>query len=118
MGFRRSLVRIQSPRLDLRRVDSRLAAKVAANIPGAATPGNAARQTLRFTRVLSWCLNRRFVMTKKPFFRAFDGCWYAQIRTGGKRKQVKLLDQSGDPIRGRKSEEDAFRAFHKILAKD
>jgi len=50
-------------------------------------------------------------MTKKPFFRAFDGCWYAQTRLGGKRKQVKLLDTSSDPIRGRENEEAALRAF-------
>ena len=36
-------------------------------------------------------------MTGKPFFRAFDGCWYAQIRVGGLRKQVKLFDRAANP---------------------
>jgi hypothetical protein len=30
-------------------------------------------------------------MSKKPYFRAFDGWWYVQLRVGGKRKQVKLV---------------------------
>ena len=31
-------------------------------------------------------------MMRHPFFRELDGCWYAQVRQGGKRKQVKLRD--------------------------
>src|ERR1700677_5085965 len=50
-------------------------------------------------------------MTKKPFFREFDGWWYAQIREGSKRKQVKL-------VKGRDKEEDAYTAFYKLMAKD
>jgi hypothetical protein len=57
-------------------------------------------------------------VTKKPFFRTFDGCWYAQTRVGKKRKQVKLLDPLGEPIRGREREEDAYRAFHRLMAQD
>lgn len=57
-------------------------------------------------------------MTRKPFFRSFDGCWYAQTRVGGKRKQVKLLDQDGDPVRGRDREADAWKAFHRLMAQD
>ena len=57
-------------------------------------------------------------MTKKPFFRAFDGCWYVQTRAGGKRKQVKLLDPLGHPIRGREQEEAAWKAFHRLMAAD
>ena len=30
-------------------------------------------------------------MPRKPFFRAFDGWWYAQVRVGATRKQVKLV---------------------------
>lgn len=57
-------------------------------------------------------------MTKKPFFRTFDNCWYAQIRQGTERKQVKLLDQSANPIRGADRENDAYKAFHKLMAQD
>ena len=28
---------------------------------------------------------------RKPYFREFDGWWYAQVRVGTKRKQVKLV---------------------------
>jgi hypothetical protein len=57
-------------------------------------------------------------MTKKPFHRAFDDCWYAQLRVGGKRKQVKLRDQNGDPIRGVERKDDAYQAFFLLMAKD
>lgn len=57
-------------------------------------------------------------MTRKPFFRAFDGCWYAQTRVGPKRKQVKLLDKDGDPVRGRENEAEAYQAFHRLMALD
>ena len=57
-------------------------------------------------------------MTRKPFFRAFDRCWYAQIRVGAKRKQVKLKDARGEPIRGKDNLEEAFRAFYRIMAAD
>ena len=30
-------------------------------------------------------------MPRKPYFRAFDGWWYAQINQAGKRKQLKLI---------------------------
>lgn len=57
-------------------------------------------------------------MTKKPFFREFDGCWYAQTRVGGKRKQVKLRDLSNNPIRGEENEAAAWKAFHRLMAED
>jgi integrase len=57
-------------------------------------------------------------MQKKPFFRAFDGCWYAYVQRGTKRKQAKLKDKAGEPIRGREREEDAFKAFCRLIADD
>jgi integrase len=50
-------------------------------------------------------------MTKKPFFRAFDGWWYAQLRIGGKRVQRKL-------VKGKENEEQAWRELHRLLAQD
>jgi integrase len=57
-------------------------------------------------------------MTRKPFYRSSDCCWYVQDRIGSKRKQIKLIDQNGDPIRGRENKECAYRAFHKFMAQD
>ena len=58
-------------------------------------------------------------MTRKPFFREFDGCWYVQLRLpAGQRKQVKLLDQNRQPIRGRDNEAAAFQAFFRLMAKE
>jgi integrase len=57
-------------------------------------------------------------VTKKPFFREFDGCWYAQLRLGTKRRQVKLRDEHREPIRGRENEEAAWKAFHRLMAED
>jgi integrase len=57
-------------------------------------------------------------MQKKPFFRSFDGCWYAYRQVGTKRKQVKLLDKEGLPIRGLDREEDAFKAFCRFMSDD
>ncbi len=57
-------------------------------------------------------------MTRKPFFRSFDGCWYVQGRLEGKRKQIKLLDPSGEPIRGAEKQADAYQAFHKLMVQD
>jgi integrase len=57
-------------------------------------------------------------MTRRPFFREFDGCWYAQVRQGGKRKQVKLRDLNDNPIRGHDNQEAAFKAFHRLMAQD
>jgi site-specific recombinase XerD len=48
-------------------------------------------------------------MPLKPFFRTFDGWWYAQIRIGNRRKQVKL-------IRGKANEKEAYRAFCRLMA--
>jgi integrase len=48
-------------------------------------------------------------MSRKPFFRSFDGWWYAQIRVGTKRKQVKL-------VKGKENEQEAYRAFCRLLA--
>ncbi len=50
-------------------------------------------------------------MTKKPFFRAFDGWWYAQIRVGSKRVQKKL-------VKGRENEAQAWKEFHRLMAQD
>ena len=48
-------------------------------------------------------------MSKKPFFREFDGWWYAQVRVGDKRKQVKL-------VKGKEKEQEAYRAFCRVMA--
>lgn len=48
-------------------------------------------------------------MPRKPYFRAFDGWWYAQLRVGKKRKQIKL-------VKGRDKEQEAYRAFCRLLA--
>jgi hypothetical protein len=48
-------------------------------------------------------------MARKPYFRVFDGCWYAQLRVGAKRKQIKL-------VKGKKNEQEAYRAFCRHLA--
>ena len=50
-------------------------------------------------------------MPRKPFFRAFDGWWYAQIRVGKKRKQIKL-------VKGKEKEKEAYQAFCRLLAED
>ncbi len=55
-------------------------------------------------------------MARKPFYREFDGCWYVQTHVGSKRKQVKLRDDKGDPIRGHKNAEVAEKAFYKFMA--
>jgi integrase len=47
-------------------------------------------------------------MPKKPFFRKFDGWWYAQIAVGNKRKQVKL-------VKGKDNEREAYRAFCRLM---
>ena len=57
-------------------------------------------------------------MVRKPFFREFDGCWYVQSNVGSKRKQFKLRDDNGDPIRGRENAQMAVKAFHKFMAND
>src|SRR5438105_3785673 len=48
-------------------------------------------------------------MPKKPFYRAFDDWWYAQLRVGAKRVQKKL-------VKGKANEADAYRAFCRLLA--
>lgn len=48
-------------------------------------------------------------MPLKPYFRAFDGWWYAQVRTGSKRRQVKL-------VKGKQNEQEAYRAFCRLMA--
>jgi integrase len=48
-------------------------------------------------------------MARKPYFRAFDGWWYAQVRVGAKRKQIKL-------VKGKENEQEAYRAFCRVLA--
>ncbi|QJW98443.1 tyrosine-type recombinase/integrase [Frigoriglobus tundricola] len=48
-------------------------------------------------------------MPRKPFFRTFDGWWYAQLDTPGQRKQVKL-------VKGKENEREAYRAFCRLVA--
>jgi integrase len=48
-------------------------------------------------------------MARKPYFRTFDGWWYAQVRVGAKRKQIKL-------IKGKENEQEAYRAFCRVIA--
>lgn len=48
-------------------------------------------------------------MPRKPFFRAADGWWYAQLTAAGKRKQVRL-------VKGKANEREAYRAFCRLLA--
>lgn len=50
-------------------------------------------------------------MPRKPFFREFDGWWYAQVKVGTKRKQVKLA-------KGRDNEQEAYRTFCHLMAED
>jgi integrase len=47
----------------------------------------------------------------KPYFREFDGWWYAQVRLGDKRKQVKL-------VKGRDQERHAYELFNELKAKE
>jgi integrase len=48
-------------------------------------------------------------MPRKPFFRKFDGWWYAQINKGGRRKQIKL-------VKGKDKKQEAYRAFCRLVA--
>jgi hypothetical protein len=48
-------------------------------------------------------------MARKPFFRSFDGWWYAQVHVGLKRKQIKL-------VRGKENQKEAYRAFCRLMA--
>jgi hypothetical protein len=48
---------------------------------------------------------------RKPYFREFDGWWYAQVRVGTKRKQVKL-------VKGRDQERRAYELFNELKAKE
>src|SRR5258708_5661752 len=83
-----------------------LAAKVAA-APGASPPTAANRQSLRITSGPQ--TQGAGNMPRNPFFREFDGWWDAQLRVGGKRKQIKF-------VRGRENQQAAYRAFCRLLA--
>jgi integrase len=48
---------------------------------------------------------------RKPYFRRFDGWWYAQVRVGGRRKQLKL-------VKGREHEARAYELFNELKAKE
>ncbi|HEX3150236.1 MAG TPA: site-specific integrase [Gemmataceae bacterium] len=48
-------------------------------------------------------------MARRPFFRSFDGWWYAHVGTGPSRKKVKLA-------RGKDNEQDAYRVFCRLMA--
>jgi integrase len=48
-------------------------------------------------------------MARKPFYRSFDGWWYAQVRVGSQRKQIKL-------VKGKENEQEAYRAFCRVIA--
>src|SRR5262245_9147410 len=104
MGFRRSEVRILSPRLTLAANHSPHLQQKLQQAPGVRPPGALPGKPYGSPLVHQWYLNWRFAMTKKPFFRSFDGCWYVQTRVGQQRRQVKLLDEKGDPVRGQDSE--------------
>ncbi len=47
---------------------------------------------------------------RKPYFREFDGWWYAQIQVGHKRKQIKL-------VKGKDQEKKAYELFNELKAK-
>jgi integrase len=47
----------------------------------------------------------------KPYFREFDGWWYAQVKLGDKRKQIKL-------VKGRDQERAAYEQFNELKAKE
>jgi integrase len=48
-------------------------------------------------------------MPKKPFYRAFDDWWYAQLDANGKRSQKRL-------VKGKANEKAAYQAFHRLMA--
>ena len=50
-------------------------------------------------------------MARKPFFRAFDGWWYAYSGSGTKRKQVKL-------VKGKSNEREAYQAYFRLMAEE
>ncbi|MCE9567116.1 MAG: site-specific integrase [Planctomycetes bacterium] len=52
---------------------------------------------------------RSVAMARKPYFRTFDGWWYAQVRVGAKRKQIKL-------VKGKEKEQEAYQAFCRLVA--
>ena len=62
--------------------------------PQSASPRGCGRQTIRFTGCFLECLNRRFAMPQKPFFRKHDNWWVARRRQGNKRWQHKLCKGS------------------------
>jgi integrase/recombinase XerD len=45
----------------------------------------------------------------RPYFRAFDGWWYIQIRVGAKRRQVKLA-------KGKSNRQPAHDRWHELMA--
>jgi integrase len=47
----------------------------------------------------------------KPYFRKHDGWWYAQVRVGAARKQIKL-------VRGHDNEKRAYELFNELKAKE
>src|SRR5262249_18870551 len=95
-----------------REVSRRLAAKFAAP-PGVAAPEGPQGKPFGSPGVvlLGVPSGRFVVMPKKPFFREFDGWWYAQTRVGKKRKQVKL-------VKGKENEQEAYRAFCRLMAEE
>lgn len=48
---------------------------------------------------------------QKPYFRNFDGWWYAQVRVGTRRKQVKL-------VKGKGEEKRAYELFNQMKEKE
>jgi integrase len=48
-------------------------------------------------------------MSPQPYFRAFDGWWYVQVRVDGRRKQFKLA-------KGRDAKTDAVEKCNRLLA--
>jgi len=48
------------------------------------------------------------VKKPEPYFRSFDGWWYIQLRTGGKRRQIKLA-------KGEHNRDAAFEKWHELI---
>jgi hypothetical protein len=48
-------------------------------------------------------------LSRKPCFRQFDGWWYAQIRVGRKRQQIRL-------VKGEENEKEAYQLFCRLMA--
>src|SRR5947209_1439097 len=60
------------------------------------------------------CVRRRVTpMPQKPFFRKHDGWWVVQMRQGRKRWQHKLV--KGTPPKGADTKQEAYTLFNKMM---